>query len=264
MRVLIVGEGKSGTTALLRSVADAMGDPEELFEPREMTPEQLTGESLVVKKLLLNWRASENDLVDRFDKRIHILRDPRDRLISHLLYDAYNKGGSLSADQRQTWLNQLRRKAESPGKVTLLHLINAWWRISRSDLTSHYVRALDRSRAFNRRLGDEFHTLFYEDYVDGKFADVDEYLGLPLADGVVKDGELRVARSGSHGEWRRWFTSVDVKLFRPMTHDWLRKLGYDHRDWEFTKPAEPLDLSTTVDYVEALFARCPLPETNEA
>ncbi len=258
MRVLIVGEGKSGTTALLRSVAAVLDDPAEIFEPEQMADADLQPDPLVVKKLLLNWKAAENDMLDIFDKRIFIVRDPRDRLISHLLYDAYNKAEQLNAEQREKWLYLLRRKTRNPQGVSLVHMINAWWRLSRSDLVSHYVRALDRSTGFNRRVGDQFHTLTYEDYVDGNFAAVDDYLGLSLSAGVVQKHESRVARSSTHGEWRRWFTPADVEVFRPLSHDWLRKHGYDHSDWDLVDGNDPLDATTTTEYVEGLFARKPL------
>ena len=67
VRVLILGEGKSGTTALLRSVASALGDPSELFEPAVLQPEDLEADPLVVKKLLLSWRNKEARLAERFD-----------------------------------------------------------------------------------------------------------------------------------------------------------------------------------------------------
>lgn len=257
MRVLIVGEGKSGTTALLRSVSAALDDPAEIFEPAHLSEDDLRPSPLVVKKLLLNWKASENDLVDRFDKRIFIVRDPRDRLVSHLLYDAYNKADLLDGAQRDKWLTLVRRKTNNPGGMPFVRLMNAWWRLSRSDLMSHYVRSLDRSTGFSRRLGDRFHLLTYEDYVDGEFAALDEYLGLELHAGVVKGSETRVSRSATYGEWRRWFTDIDVEIFRPMTHAWQKANGYDHQDWE-TDHREPLDPATTVDYVTGLFARKPL------
>lgn len=257
MRVLIVGEGKSGTTALLRSVAAALDSPTEIFEPELMAPDDLRPDPLVVKKLLLNWKTPENDLLESFDKRVFIVRDPRDRLVSHLLYDAYNKADSLNAEQREKWLHLLRRKTRNPQGISVVHMINAWWRLSRADLVSHYVRALDRSTGFNRRIGDQFHKLHYEDYVDAKFAEVDDYLGLSLSTGVVQKNEERVARSSTHGEWRRWFTPADVEVFRPLSHKWLRKHGYEHRDWDLADSSDPLDIATTVDYVEGLFARRP-------
>lgn len=257
MRVLIVGEGKSGTTALLRSVSSALGSPEELFEPVRMTEDDLGPSSLVVKKLLLNWKANENDLLDHFDKRISIVRDPRDRLVSHLLYDSYNKAELLDADQREKWLALLSRKTRNPAGMPFVRLINAWWRLTRSDLMSHYVRSLDRSTGFNRRIGEHFHLLTYEDYVDGNFSEVNRYLGFDIRPGVVRPAESRVSRSNTHGEWRNWFTDIDVEVFRPMTHEWQRQNGYDHKDWDLSEP-DSLDPATTVDYVQGLFDRRPI------
>ena len=257
MRVLIVGEGKSGTTALLRSISAALDDPVELFEPLEMTTDDLTPDSLVIKKLLLNWKRAERKLLDRFDKRVLIVRDPRDRLISQLLYDAYNKAELLDAEQREKWLYLLRRKSRNPNGISLMHLINAWWRMSRTALISHHVRATDRSSAFQRRFGNDFHVLRYEDYVDGNFDAINDYLGVELSRGEVKGSETRVARSGTHGEWRAWLTPSDVEVLRPMTHDWLKNAGYDFRDWDLIEP-DALDTATTVDYVQSLFDRRPL------
>ena len=124
MRVLILGEGKSGTTALLRSVATAIGNPSELFELELLKPADLGPDPLVVKKLLLSWRNKEAQLAERFDKRLFISRDPRDRLISHLLYDAYNAAPSLDSSQRSQWIDALAAKSTDPDNVglSLIHI----------------------------------------------------------------------------------------------------------------------------------------------
>lgn len=254
MRVLIVGEGKSGTTALMRSISAALGDPDEMFEPGAMTPEDLGPNPLVVKKLLLSWKQNETQLLDSFDKRILIIRDPRDRLISHLLYDAYNRAPEVSPANRDKWLRLLDRKSEKPASITLVHLLNTWWRLSGADLMSHYVRANDRINSFRRRTSGQFEVITYEDYVDGHFGDLNSYLGLDLAPGVVADDETRVARSGTYAEWRHWFTKHDVKVFRPMTDAWLNRHGYDSKDWELGRPRE-IRPEKSVEYVSNLFAR---------
>jgi len=253
-RVLIVGEGKSGTTALLRSVSSALGDPAELFEPKSMTAEDLEPDPLVVKKLLLNWKQGETRLLDSFDKRILIVRDPRDRLISHLLYDAYNRAAALDEAKRTKWLQLLWHKSDKPDTIPLVHLINTWWRLAGSDLLSHYVRANDRVNSYKRRMKKHFFVVTYEGYVDGQFEALDEYLGVSVEPGVVGEDEARVARSGRHGDWRNWFTADDVKVFRPMTDEWLRRHGYDHKDWELSSQPE-ISTETTVDYVSSLFER---------
>ena len=261
MRVLIVGEGKSGTTALMRSVVACLDDPVELFEPKAITAADLAPESVVVKKLLLNWTKPENKLLGDFDKRLLITRDPRDRIISHLLYDAYNRAPQLPAERRERWLAALQQKIDNPTKHSVSWLINVWFRVSRADLVSHYVRALDRGLSFQRRNGESFHTVSYEDYVSGSFAGLNSYLDLTIEAGVVQGAESRVSRSKASGAWREWFTRSDVSLFRPMTHRWLDETGGNPGDWELT-PATSLDPATSVDYVRALFDRVPEPDAD--
>ena len=254
MRVLILGEGKSGTTALLRSVATAIGDPSEMFEPELLREEDLEPDPLVVKKLLLNWRPREAKLSEHFDKRIFITRDPRDRLISHLLYDAYNAAPSLDSSQRSQWLDALAAKSADPSGIGFAELMHRWWQITERDLFSQHVRAIDRTRRFLRRESKGFHLLKYEDYVDGNFAAVNAYLGFELSAGVVASEESRVARSGSHGDWRLWFTPGDLSVFQPMTSIGLDMQGYDANDWDLTE-IDAIDSATSVTYVRGLFDR---------
>lgn len=257
MRVLILGEGKSGTTALLRSVSAALGQPTELFEPRELTPDDIAPDPLVIKKLLLNWQQSEAQLTEQFDKRLFITRDPRDRLISRLLYDAYNKAPALDEAKRERWLKVLEKKAADPQGVPLLKLLEKWWRISGTDLLSHYVRGADRSQRFLRQREPNFYQLKYEDYVDQNFEALQAYLGIELAAGVVEGPEQRVARKGSHGDWRYWFTRADVRVLRPMSYTALKIQGYNQRDWALER-VDSLERETTVDYVRKLFELHPL------
>ena len=254
MRVLILGEGKSGTTALLRSVATAIGDPSEMFEPELLREEDLEPDPLVVKKLLLNWRPREAKLSEHFDKRIFITRDPRDRLISHLLYDAYNAAPSLDSSQRSQWLDALAAKSADPSGIGFAELMHRWWQITERDLFSQHVRAIDRTRRFLRRESKGFHLLKYEDYVDGNFAAVNAYLGFELATGVVASEESRVARSGSHGDWRLWFTQGDLSVFQPMTSIGSDMQGYGANDWDLTE-IDAIDSATSVTYVRGLFDR---------
>lgn len=257
MRVLILGEGKSGTTALLRSVATALTNPIELFEPVQLERDDVAAEPLVVKKLLMNWNEAELELVRDFDGRVFIARDPRDRLISHLLYDAYNRAHLLSPKRRKRWLDILATKSEKPQSVTFVELLNKWWKYSRQDLLSQHVRAMDRTRRFLAFQGDQFHRFTYEQYVDGDFSQIDNYLGLSLGKATVTGEEKRVARSGTYGDWRMWFAPSDLRVLRPMMHVGLKIQGYDKKDWELTKVAS-IDPATSVDYVKALFDRRPV------
>ena len=65
--------------------------------------------------------------------------------------------------------------------------------------------------------------------------------------------ERRVRRTATHGDWRLWFTDVDVNVFRPITSRWLNRNGYDRDDWSLANP-EAIDPASSVEYVRSLFA----------
>lgn len=253
MRTLIIGEGKSGTTALLRSVASAMGGPGEIFEPEDLSMVDLSSKDLVVKKLLHTWRAEEVELLDRFDRVVFIVRDPRDRLISHMLYDAYNRAAELSDDQKTRWLGVLTRKSETPLGEPYVRLVDIWWQMTRANLLDVYMRSLKRTNDFTRAHGERVHIMRYEDIVDARFESLSDYLGKAVGPAEVRASERRVKRSSRYGEWRNWYTPIDVNVFRPLTTTWLRRHGYPHHDWELS--ADPsIEADTSVDYVRGLLA----------
>ena len=251
MRTLIIGEGKSGTTALLRSVSAAMGTPVEVFEPADLGEIDLGPEDLVVKKLLGSWSATEVDLLDRFDRVVLIVRDPRDRLISHMLYDAYNRATHLDEHQRERWLGALERKSKAPLKLPLVRMMDIWWQMTRANLLHVYMRSLQRTAEFGRLHAERVHIIKYEDLVDGRFGALSEHLGLAVGAAEVRTSEQRVKRSGGYGDWRHWFTPVDVNVFRPISYKWLRRYEYPHRDWALAETAT-IEPGPTVDYVRRL------------
>lgn len=258
MRVLIVGEGKSGTTALLRSVAAALEGPAESFEPVDLGAVDLRPDTLVVKKLLTNWTDDEASHLDRFDRVVLIVRDPRDRLISHVLYDAYNRAGDLRPGQRDRWLGLLERKIAPAPHIPVVKLLDVWWQMTGADLLGAHIRSMQRINAFYVQYRDRLHLTHYEDYVDGEFDRLSDHLGLRLEPGTVRDSERRVARRSGHGDWRHWFNRTDVTVFRPITAKWLKRFGYDPADWDLaTEPS--IDAATSLEYVRSLLEAVPPP-----
>ncbi|MGI9607528.1 MAG: hypothetical protein ACR2P0_15475 [Acidimicrobiales bacterium] len=257
MRILIVGEGKSGTTALLRSVVAGLGEPPEVFEPADLTDVDLRPKSLVVKKLLASWREPESSVLDAFDKRILLVRDPRDRLVSHLLYDAYNQRETLSTEQRDRWLRILGLKQENPAGIPFVKLIDVWWQITGVDLLSGLVRSNQRINTFFNQNREGTLVFKYEDYVDGNFGSLDEHLGVSIEAGKVRTNEARVARRGHYGDWRDWFNGTDVTVFRAMTSAFLKRYGYDARDWDISESPH-IEPETGREYVSRLL-ETPVP-----
>ncbi|MDH3707223.1 MAG: sulfotransferase [Acidimicrobiia bacterium] len=255
MRVLILGEAKSGTTLLHRAVCDALGTTPDLevFEPEDLTDVDLTPPDLVVKKLLGNLAGHEKDAFERFDKRVLLVRDPRDRMVSSLLYDIHGSAAELEPDKIDAYVDLLRRKEQDPGGVPFLRLTHAYWRLTGKDMLSALARSTQRVNDVLGRFADQFHVIQYEDLVRGETDELARHLGLELDEVSDVGPELqRVVRTKGSGDWQHWFTDKDLLWLRPMVSSTLRRLDYP-RDWVLAD--EPvIDPEHCSRYVERLVA----------
>ena len=104
-RILILGAGKSGTSGLFHCVAQSAerhhARPfQRLFEPKtEAALESLDGSHAITKVLserLQTFQRPEAVLA-RFGRRIMIVRDPRDTVVSRLLWLAATRIGEAAA-----------------------------------------------------------------------------------------------------------------------------------------------------------------------
>jgi len=88
-RILILGYAKSGTTNLYFKIKNALTESIGLFEPADF--DQIAGQlqsnvPLVAKVLIPNGMPFFEQLLQHFPKIVLIVRDPRDVIISALLY----------------------------------------------------------------------------------------------------------------------------------------------------------------------------------
>ena len=84
MKILIAGAPKTGTTALFYRIKNSLdGGVREMFEPRGYVAEPGDGACHVLAKVLLDPLIDlDMESFSSFEKKIGIVRDPRDRLIS--------------------------------------------------------------------------------------------------------------------------------------------------------------------------------------
>jgi hypothetical protein len=93
LKILIIGQPKTGTSALFFKIKNSFpGESKCLFEPQ---PEEIAAIDVIshpqeipvlAKVLLLNDGRQWHEYIRRFEKTIFLTRDPRDRLVSALLY----------------------------------------------------------------------------------------------------------------------------------------------------------------------------------
>lgn len=225
--ILITGAPKTGTTAVYHSIREQLpADSTCLFEPenRSLQLPEIISSPVLVKSFV-----PISEKYDFFNKKILITRDPRDYIISRILYSTYDI--IMSETQETTirthaylnkFLRLLENKEANPGSVsfrTIYDLFKPFIMKEYLELVIKYYE--ERPSIF----------LFkYEDYVDGKLNLLNDFLGLKTS--VVQDvPEKRVIRSKSYGNWKDWFTLDDIEFFKGKFHHYMNIFGY-HDDWE--------------------------------
>lgn len=262
MKILVAGLGKSGTTGLYYLVRNSLsGNPTCGFEPNY---KELTGDEVLVKSLVGDTRHGNHlyveDVFDKFDKRLFIVRDPRDRLVSGTLYSAATSRFK-SREDLDNFLKLLRQKESDPNSVSMLDL-RGW------DDYGIYQRHGSLMRGWD----DCHHTGFggimieccesyehclvrYEDFVDGRIENMEDYLGFKLTGtSEVEPGLDRVVRKKTYGDWRNWLTPEDADLLKPIFANFMEHFDYDYDDWELNnKPV--INPVFSSEYVERVWMK---------
>ncbi len=239
MKILIAGSPKTGTTGLYYKLRNSWGGggPRLLFEePEPYRPEPGDDERGVLAKVVINPDTEDLTPYLHFDRKIAIVRDPRDTLISRLMYGiGYHSPYDRDDRQVARMYAFLRRLEASGGELGVLDLIRFDWDlrgIAHDDATirAHYAAEWARIEGFYDRYPD-FLPFKYEDFVAGRLDALSEYLGMELAGSSDVDPKHeRVVRTKSSGDWRQWFRAEDAALFRTIYQDFLVRYGYDS-DW---------------------------------
>lgn len=243
----------------MRSLSDALSlksstPVTEVLEPENLNDVDLSPDPLVVKKLFGPHDREESSSYQEFDYRLFIVRDPRDRIISSLLYDVYGRSAVKDAEAMQPFLDLLEAKEQDPRSVSLLVLHHVYWKLTGIDLLSNAVRSTQRARSFWRNQGSDWTLVHYEDFVTGNTAELAKQLGVDaLAQPEITGDLARVSRSRDSGSWRHWLTPADQLVLEPATHNFLDEFGYAI-DWKLD-PDPVVDKAEASDYVRSLLDR---------
>lgn len=236
MKILIAGLPKTGTTALLYLIANSIGkEPLLLFEPKVCPVGLESKNGDVLAKVLIRPGLSANSFA-HFERKITIFRDPRDLIVSGLLYSQYH-ASYLNDDGRVRIMREcLERKESSPSSVPIREILEVIGKVTGNP--DRAVKHRENMGKMLARFDDYVATIVdgflyqYEDFVSGKYGSLERYLGIPMSGTAeVPDKLKRVARTKGYGDWRNWFTPEDVQDYRPMLASWLEKYGYDAQDW---------------------------------
>jgi hypothetical protein len=233
MKIAIVGLGRCGSTAMFFQIKNALPETARcLFEPASV---ELGDEPVVLVKVLLSLtdpQRFEFDRLDAFDKKIFLVRDPRDALVSALLYTMFNSVEFCSNEALvRAVLDKLGDKQARPRAVPFFDLLRLPGPFGLGDDKMAWIRQIPLvSMRFHDRHPDYF-VVKYEDFVDGRIEPLERYLGLGLERQVkVPDAFSRVTRTRAYGDWKNWFLDEDLAEVRPLVAPYLERYGYP-QDW---------------------------------
>jgi hypothetical protein len=267
MNILVLGLAKTGTTAVSEAIAKTVGATRYVSEPRSF--EALDTAALarveggvVVKLIFEHWREQpnlrrgfvRNETPLAFQKRVFLLRDPRDELVSrmHFMIKPLLDQGKLAEAAVEEWIEVFRRKEADPKGVSVRRMVADLERLAGTERIDDITRNKPWYQFVAREPAEGHLLLRYEDFV----ADHDEalagYLGVPR---IVRENASRSEhrrRTGGSGDWRRLFTSEDVEHYRRKMGPMLAEIGYT--DWALD-PAGAPDPETGSRYVARLVER---------
>lgn len=244
MRILVAGQAKTGTSALWTAIRDTVPAGYRCeFEPRNYQGQH----DKIVLKLLVG--VCNFSAVLDFDKRILIVRDPRDTLVSRLMYAAYDaRHVHRRPESARAWLDIVARKQADPRSISVREMFETLERLARGP----YINVLLANYGMvSDWCADGWHVVRYERFVAGDWRGLEDYLGFRLRwNGRVWGYADRVTRRKQPGAWRHWFTEDDVRYWQPLFARYMERWDYGD-DWKLAKRPKIARAHST-DYVRRL------------
>lgn len=236
MRIVIAGLARTGTTGLFAQLRNSIeGDVRTLFEVNGYVPEELDTQRTVLAKILIG-RDNHADytIFDDFDRKICLVRDPRDRIVSSLLFRCCRTEFLEDEKKLQKLLDLIRLKEQDPTQVSVEDIARLQAQLegqpkrNPSELMLGLADPQQWQLDFLAKRPDQF-VLRYEDFVVGKLGDLADYLGFAIGGSAeVNKRFKRVVRTKSSGDWRNWLLESDVALLRqsPVLDRFMSEFQY--------------------------------------
>lgn len=252
-RYLVVGRGKTGTTAVSKTIQNTLGIANYHLEPRSIVLFYKLGrlkDDSVVKILYDHWsprprllNAIIHNELDTDFVNVFITRDPRAEIISRLHYVAlpYFQKARQDADPEE-WLAIFRRKEQDPENVSLKEMVTYLWDNFNGYSSEHIRQTAERAgryAAWLSRVSDGVKTMLrYEDFVSGNLA------GHPLRDAFSGSHDVgsklaHTRRTSGHDDWSSFILESDRRWIDELIGDAVEALGYDRHAWPERGPILP-------------------------
>ena len=242
MKILILGTGKTGTTAMVYKVSGGLPNCHAFSGGR---PGKYIGdyENAVYKHTYEERKGKSFDLfrdhlkTEHYDRKIWMARDPRDAAVSRMLY-RWHKGLEGKKKQYQAHLDLVLKKEQDPRSIPFFEICRYTghddWPRTTAQVVAEEQHRYDQMLKFVKILENDWFFFTFENMVANSVKDLNEYLGFEVkADAEVpsSSGKAKVIRKKASGDWRHWFTEEDIELFKPAFTPYMEFIGYDCQNW---------------------------------
>ena len=247
VKIVIFGQYKSGTTALCYKIYNSLPPETRLLsEPVNYIPQPFKSYPAELAKVILGYVdghevANYNSFMG-FDKKIYIVRDPRDWLVSGLLFLIQQNPSIYQNDENLgSVLSLFKQKEEDPESISFTSLLEYVLNLipgeSLGKVTEWMKDQQNWIYGFESRLGEHYR-IGYEDFVDGELEGLEEYLAFRLTgEAEVGERNSHVPRTKAYGDWKNWFLPEDVEFFKPLFAEYMERYGYTD-DWGLNEKRE--------------------------
>lgn len=256
-KILIVSPARCGSSAIYEFVKknlskNCVGFFEPLYDSflDEVVPCLDQGKEICVKVLLRPYLGVGTDFECRFDQVMGLVRDPRDNLVSRLLFRMVSPAFVENRSVYTEMLPLFEKKVENPDSISVCDLFG---RMEKTNLMEPMIETRVRE---NLDLFMDWHSnspdciiYKYEEFVRGNYDKI--ALITQRVDEVdasqVETIYPQIKRSGSIGDWRQWFTPSDVEFFRPRFSKYMNFYGYED-DWSLPS-SQFISAESSIDYI---------------
>lgn len=237
--VLVLSLPKSGSSMLFQSLREAMPTVPANMEQLDSVSIAGIRNGLVCKQVFQSAALvrTQREKIACFDKLIMLVRDPRDRLVSAMLYAAYNMVRSPTQRLISLLPSLVAKKERLPSSVSCTEIVRCLQENGASGSQMGSDLAIPGIIAEAESSQRPLLTVRYEDLIRGDgWRQVSEHVGVEIGPPQESTPLLRlVHRSARSGDWRHWFTPEDVEMFRPLFSDLIASYDYDP-DWTLASP----------------------------
>ena len=235
MKVCIVAPAKSGSTAVYNSIRAALGSTGycySFFEPQRPYPllrlKNYDFSGNFVTKIMASRMVSEKSdfHVSWFDKRIVLVRDIKDLLVSELLFRPMIAPDEVDAGAVEEFTSLVEAKERDPQSISVVELHSKADKLGVSSLNWDTYRNILSSLTRIKREYD-CSLVYFEDYSRNDYSAFRQILGMPVGPTNLSGTWVsHIQRKGQSGEWRNWFTPQDTEFVESFFGEYISEFGY--------------------------------------